>query len=146
MIAVSLLDAVTRADESQAIHARTAELAGQLIDASLAERRRIRQLEAEFAPAESSDAHAAMDIERSIHSLYTGWVTEAEQILLRVRRLISSGLEVRDAAEMEDAYASTLSRLKFTPEKTARGMAQAHRGEFTPAEDLRDELRTRIRS
>jgi len=146
MIAVSLLDAVTRADQPQAVPARTVELAGQLIDASLAERRRIRQLEAEFAPAESSDAQAVMDIERSIHSLYSGWVAEGEQILLRVRRLISSGLEVRQAAEMEDAYASTLSRLKFTPEKTSRGMEQARRGEFTPAEDLRNELRARIRS
>jgi hypothetical protein len=87
-----------------------------------------------------------MDIERSIYSLHQEWAAAAEQVLLRVRRLLAAGLTVNGTQEMEDAFASTLSRLKFTPEKTARGIDQAIRGEFTPAEDLRNELRARIRS
>ena len=146
MTAVSLLDAVTRDDQPPDVHARALELAGQLVAASLAERRRICLLEAEFLPTQWGDGQAAMEIERSIHSLHSEWASEAEQVLIRVRRLGSGGLQVPDAAAMEDAYALTLSRLKFTPEKTARGMVQAHRGEFTPAEVLRDELRARVRS
>lgn len=136
MIAVSLLDAVTGDDQPPAIHARAVELAGQLIEAALAERRQICQLEAEYAPKDWGDGRAAIEIEKSIHSLYRVWAGEAEQVLIRIRRLISTGLQLPGAEGSEDAYASTVSRLKFTPEKTARGMEQACRGEFTPAGDL----------
>jgi predicted transcriptional regulator len=146
MTAVSLLDAVTRDDQPLAVHARAVELAGQLVDVSLSERRRISQLEADFAPVDGGDDQAAMEIERSIYSLYQEWAAEAEQVLVRIRRLLASGFDVKDAEAMENAYASTLSRLKFTPERTARGIEQARRGQFVPAEDLRNELRSRIRS
>ncbi len=146
MTAVSLLDAVTRDDQPPAMHARAVELARQLVEASLVERQRICRLEAEFAPTDWGDGAAAMEIERSVYRLHGEWAAEAEQVLVRIRRLIASGLQVPDAAAMEDAYASALSRLKFTPEKIARGMDQASRGEFTPAEDLRNELRARIGS
>lgn len=66
--------------------------------------------------------------------------------MLRVRRLIAEGLPVNIAEAMEAAYASTLARLKFSPEKTAIGMEQEGRGELTPAEELRNELRARVRA
>lgn len=146
MTAVSLLDAVTRQDQPAAVHERAARLAGQMIDGLLAERRQICQLEADFAPADWNDVQAAMGVERSFHALHREWAAEAEQVLVRIRQLIKDGLNVKDAEALEDAYASSLGRLKFTPEKTARGMEQARRGEFTPAEELRNELRARIRS
>ena len=146
MTAVSLLDAVTREGQPQAVHARAAALAGQLIEGLLAERRSICRIESEFTPADWGDGRIAMEIERSIYSLHQEWAAAAEQVLVRVRRLVAAGLTVNGTREMEDAYAFTLSRLKFTPEKTARGIDQAIRGEFTPAEDLRNELRARIRS
>ena len=146
MTAVSLLDAVTREGQPHAVHARAAALAGQLIEGLLAERRSICRIESEFTPADWGDGRTATEIDRSIYSLHQEWAAAAEQVLVRVRRLVAAGLTVSDAQEMEDAYASTLSRLKFTPEKTARGIDQAIRGEFTPAQDLRNELRARIRS
>jgi len=146
MTAVALLDAVTREDQPHAVHARAAALAGQLIEGLLAERRSICRIESEFTPADWGDGRVAMEIERSVYSLHQQWAAEAEQVLVRVRRLVAEGLTVKDAEEMEDAYASTLSRLKLTPDRTAQGVEQAIRGEFTPAEDLRNELRARIRS
>ena len=146
MTAVSLLDAVTREGQPQAVHARAGALAGQLIEGLLAERRSICRIESEFTPTDWGDGRIAMEIEQSIYSLHQEWAAAAEQVLVRVRRLVAAGLTVNDAQVLEDAYASTLSRLKFTPEKTARGIDQAIRGEFTPAEDLRNELRARIRS
>src|SRR5579864_1451469 len=132
MTAVSLLDAMTRDTKASAVDVRTLELAGQLVEAALAERLRVCRFEAEFAPTDWGDGQAVMEFERSIHALYAEWAAEAEQVLVRVRGLVSAGMQVRDAVALEHAYASTLSRLKFTPEKTARGMEQAHRGEFTP--------------
>ena len=146
MTPVSLLDAVTREGQGQSVHARAAALAGRLIEGLLAERRSICRIESEFASPDWGDGRIAMEVERSIYSLHREWAAAAEQVLVRVRRLVAEGLTVNDAEQMEDAYASTLSRLKFTPEKTARGVEQAIRGEFTPAEDLRNELRARIRS
>lgn len=146
MTAVSLLDAVTREDQPPAVHARAAGLADQMVENLLAERRRILRLEAEFAPVDWDDGQTAMEIERSIYSLHEEWAAEAEQVLLRVRRLAAQGLHVKDAGAMEDAYASGLARLKFTAEKTARGIQQARRDEFTPAQELRNELRARLRT
>jgi hypothetical protein len=117
-----------------------------MVENLLAERRRILRLEAEFAPVDWDDGQTAMEIERSIYSLHEEWAAEAEQVLLRVRRLAAQGLHVKDAGAMEDAYASGLARLKFTAEKTARGIQQARRDEFTPAQELRNELRARLRT
>jgi len=53
---------------------------------------------------------------------------------------------VANAEALEDAYGRTRARLKLTPEMIARSMEQVRRGEFVPAGELRDELRTRLRA
>lgn len=128
------------------MHQRAGTLATQLIDSLLADRKRTLQIEAELTTSDWGDGKAAMEIEQAIYSLHKEWAAQAEQLLQRVRRLIAGGLAVTNAEAMEAAYASTLARLKFTPDKTARGMEQAGRGEFTPAEEMRNELRARLRA
>ncbi|HSU69403.1 MAG TPA: hypothetical protein VLJ39_21130 [Tepidisphaeraceae bacterium] len=146
MTTASLLDAVTRDDSSPAMRARLAGLAGRVVEGLLARRELILRIEQEFLPSEWADPAAGMELERSIYSLHRQWASEAEEVLQRVRRLVALGASVKDFEAIENAYASTIARLKLTPERTARGLTQAAQGEFTPAQDLRDELRARIRA
>lgn len=146
MTTASLLDAVTRDDASPAMRTRLAGLAGRVVEGLLARREQILRIEQEFLPSEWADPAAGIELERSIYSLHRQWIAEAEEVLQRVRHLVALGAGVKDVGAIEDAYASTVARLKLTPERTARGLTQAAQGESTPAEDLRNELRARIRA
>lgn len=146
MTALPLLDVVSRDGQPAEVHARAASLASRLVEDMVAEFGRIRRIEAEFGSPDWNDASIATEVERSIYSLYHQWAAEAEQVLVRVRRLTAAGLVIDRVPELEDTYASGHARLKLTPEKTARGLEQARGGEFTPAEELRNELRARIRA
>ena len=146
MTAIPLLDALATANQSTKAMNRLATLASRMVEDLLEERGRIRRIEADFGTDDWSDLGGAIEIEGSIHSMYRQWASEAEQVLLRVRRLSEAGVVVDRTDVLEDAYASTLSRLQLTPEKTSRGIQQANTGAFTPAEELRTELRARIRT
>jgi hypothetical protein len=147
MTAIPLFDALAREDRPAAPGGgRAAALAARLVEALLADWQRLRQFQEEFAPANWDDPAAAMEVETSIYRLFEAWAAEAEQVLVRLRRLAAAGHPVAGAEALEDACGQAAARLRFTPERMARAMEQVRRGEFTPAKELRDELRARLRA
>lgn len=141
MTAVSLFDVLARDGPPAADR-----LAQKLVESALAEWDRLRQCEQEFTPAEWDAAGRTMEITRSIYALFEDWAAEAEQVLIRTRPRSASGHTVPGAEALEDAYGAARARLELTPERVARAMGQVGRGQFKPATELRDELRTRLRA
>ena len=147
MTAVSLFDALAL-EESRAPSGagRATRLAATLVEALLADWQRIRQLQEEFAPGNWDNPPAATAVEASIYELHETWTAEAEEVLDRLRKLSLAGSHIAGTEALEDAYGLARARLKLTPDKLARTMEQVRRGEFTPAEELRNELRSRLRA
>lgn len=151
MTAVSLLDILLHngASVTEAIRAGkepVERLAGQLVESSLDDWKRVRQYEADFTPSNWIDREMAIEIGRSIHALHVQWAGEAEQILSRVEQLMESGCRVPKADALRDAIGMTRALLKLTPEGIAGAMDQVQSGQFTPARELRNELDARLRA
>ena len=149
MTAISLLDLLSTErdalrDDPDRGQDRAAALAGQVVEASLLDWERVRQYEEEFASSAWNDD--SLDVERSVHALYSEWVAEAEQVLARVRRLVENGASVPNAQSLERAIGRTRAQIKCAPEKIARAMEQVRDGKVVPIKELRDELRARLRS
>ena len=151
MTAVSLYDLIAR-EAGAGVTAypqardRAGWLAERLVESTIADWHRLVQYEDDLTPANRDDEGVALEIARSIHGLFQEWAAEAEQVLARTRQRASAGHRVANAEALEDAYGRTRARLKLTPEMIARSMEHVRRGEFVPAEELRDELRTRLRA
>ena len=148
MTAVALFDVVaeemTGSDAGQTRQV-LARLAGRLIDAALADLRRIEDDERQFG-SPTLESPAAVELLRSVYRLFELWAGEAEQVLTRVRRLVASGHPIPQAEALEDAYARVRARLNLTPEQIARAIEQVRRGQTVSGQELRDELRARIRA
>lgn len=122
-----------------------AHLAERLIDTALADLRRIEEDERQFG-SPTLESPAALNLLRSVYRLFEQWAGDAEQVLIRVRGLISGGHVIPQAEALEDAYARVRARLKLTPEQTAKAMEQVRQGQMVSGEDLRNELRARVRA
>ncbi len=106
MVAISLLDAFVREDARVRGGASWAmRLAANLVDDLLAHWQRVRQFQDEFSPNDWSDP-AALTVERSIYALHEAWAADAEQVLIRLRRLAASGQPVSGVEALEDALGS----------------------------------------
>ena len=148
MTAISLFDALATSEASRAPsgRGRTTRMATKLVEAMLADWQRIRQFQEEFAPGNWEDPTAATAVDTSIYAMYETWAAEADAVLIRVRQLSKTGSPIAGTEALEDAHGLAISRLKFTPENLARAMEQVRRGDFTPAEEMRNELRSRLRA
>jgi hypothetical protein len=124
---------------------RIGQLAAQLVESALADWNQLRQYESDFTPFDWSDAAAAMSIEQSIYALHQQWAEEAEQVVCRAKKLSGAGHDVPKTGLLEDALWLTRARLQMTPQEMARAMEQVKQGQCTPAKELRDELRARLR-
>jgi hypothetical protein len=146
MTAIPLFDALARARSSDPRddQADAVPMAERLIDASISDLKRIDEYEKEFG---QPDLHSssAVEILTSVYRLYEQWAGEAEQILRRMRPLVSNGQSLPSAASLEDAYGRVQARLGLTPEKIARGIEDARQNRTVPGEVIRDELRARLR-
>jgi hypothetical protein len=149
MTAVSLFDLLAREGSSSSDdspQASLAELAQTLVSDMLADWKRLKEYEQRYSPSLQEDPQLALEITRSIYLMFQEWAREAEQVLARVQKLAASGQQRADIAALEDAHAFAMARLKLTPEKLAQAMQQARSGNTVPAEELRNELRARLRA
>jgi hypothetical protein len=153
MTAVTLYDALAQAGGAAAepLAGRLKWLAERLVAGTLADLQRVRELEEQCLTQDWRDAELHRRLTRSIYELYREWGTEAEQVLGRVRPQTAGAAAAAAAAipradELEDAYWRVRARLQLTPEQIERATEQARRGQTIPAEDLRNELRARVRA
>lgn len=147
MTAVSLFDLLAREGaSSEDSHASLAQLAQTLVTNALADWQRLKDYEQQYTPGLDEDPRLALEITQSIYSMFREWADEAEQVLARVQHLSAAGHSVRNVAALEDAYGLARARLKLTPEKLMRAMEQVRNGNVVPAEELRNELRARLRT
>jgi hypothetical protein len=146
MTAIPLFDALVRARSSDPRddQADAVPIAERLIDASISDLKRIDEYEKEFGQPDLRSS-SAVEILTSVYRLYEQWAGEAEQILRRVRPLVSSGQSIASAASLEDVYGRVQARLGLTPEKIARAIEDARQNRTIPGEVIRDELRARLR-
>ena len=147
MTAVSLFDLLARSDGTgSAALNRLAPFADRLVEAALADHDRLRRDEQAVLAARAGDHDDGLDLDllRSLWDLYSDWARDAEQVLARVRTVVSNGHG--DLARLEDAYGTVRARLSVTPERLMQGRQQVSEGNAVPAGELRDELRARIRA
>ena len=149
MTAVSLFDLLARegtssSDDNQ--QTSLAELAQTLVSDMLADWKRLKEYEQRYSPGLNENPRLALEITRSIYLMFQEWAREAEQVLARVQKLAGSGQQRADITALEDAYGFALARLKLTPEKLVQSMQQVRSGNTVPAEELRNELRARLRA
>jgi hypothetical protein len=154
MTAVSLFDALAREDLAAASSAAPqvrrqllARFAEQLVADQLAELHRLGEYEREFASTPGRDPAHELEVRRTVWSLYADWADEADLVLSRARSSAAAGGAVAPAADrLDQAIGRVRARLSVTPEQTARAIEDARQGRVIPAEELRDELRARLRA
>lgn len=83
---------------------------------------------------------------RSLYDVYQAWAADAEQVLARTRALVKAGCCVQNADDLEHAVGRVQARLNMTPEKFDRAREQIRQGLGIPLEEVRSELRARIRA
>jgi hypothetical protein len=151
MIAVSFLEALARDDGTAAIAdpqrtGEVASLATKYVDAALAEWERVLECERQFGSIRFPTPAEQSKVNRSLYEVYQKWSDEAEQVLLRTRRLTQTGYAVENAEALEHAFGRVQARLKMTPELFDRAREQIRQGQGIPMEGLRDGLRARVRT
>jgi hypothetical protein len=123
-----------------------AQFAGKLVESSLADWRRILDVEQEIGSLEHITPQKLVDVSRSVYEMYEAWAREAEQVLSRIRHFSSAGYPVSRSEDLEDAYAKVSNRLALTPEKISRAIEQVRQGLAIPMQEIRDGLNARIRA
>ncbi len=146
MTAVSLFDVLSTVGRETCAGEVTAQLAAQLVEASLVDWQRIQQYESDFSPTKTDDLNLVLEIDRSIYAMYSQWLAEAEAVYARGNQLIACGHMVPKIDELNDALGNAHARLLATPEKLVHAIEQVKRGEAIPSKELRDELNARLRA
>ena len=151
MIALSFFDAFARDDRSAvgAGSPRSGELAAlarRYMDSALDDWRRVLECESQFGSTSFPTPAEQSRVNRSLYEVYQKWAAEAEQVLVRTRRLAEAGCQIGNAEELEDAFGRVQARLKMTPEMFDRAREQIRQGLGIPMEKLRHELRARVRA
>ena len=149
MTAVGLLDLLFRqrdASTGQCLHdtGSLSQLAGELVNSSLADLERLGRYEREFVTERQGSADHELDLRRFIWELLRDWVTDAAEIYDRVHSL-SKSVPPAQLGRLGDAIGFVRARLSVKPEQTAAAVTQAREGQFIPAKELRDELHARVR-
>ena len=143
MTAVSLFDTLAGPLGDPA---RRSALAAKLVDSALADLDRVREYERVSAPI-AGGVPEELSVQTSIHALYAEWADEAEQVAARARSLHAAPGTLADAVgRLEDAIGRVRARLSVGPPQLIEARKQADEGQFIPARELRDELRTRLRA
>jgi hypothetical protein len=120
-------------------------LTEELIATALADLERLEKLEREFVPKRTTPAESELELRRLVWRLFNDWADDAEQLWNRVKALKKSSVSYNGAERLEEAIGKTKARLNVTPEQLSAAVAQARDGQFVPAKELRDELRSRVR-
>jgi hypothetical protein len=149
MTAVPLFDALahppvaTPAGTDPKLLARFAE---QLVSAALADLDRLRTYEREFVSAPRNDPVQELEVRRSVWRLYSDWADVAEDVLARAKPLVSVRVSGSAVDDLDLAIGKVRARLTVSPEQTTQAILNAKQGRTRPAKELRDELRSRLRS
>jgi hypothetical protein len=148
MTPVALYDALAQAGGAadEPIAGRLRWVAERLLAGALADLQRVRELEEQCLTQDWRDAELHRRLTRSIYDLYREWATEAEQLLGRVQRPAGAAALIPRVDELDDAFWRVRARLQLTPEQIEHATEQARRGQTIPAEELRNELRARVRA
>ena len=151
MIAVSFFDALAHGQSTASIadpqrSGEVALLAKRYVDSSLADWQRVLECERQFGSTAFPTPADQSRVNRSLYEVYQKWSAEAEQVLVRARHLAQSGWPVENAEALEHAFGRVQARLKMTPEMFDRAREQIRQGLGIPMQELRDELRARVRS
>lgn len=143
---VHLLDSLSEDDQALPeadLNARRTALAQSLIAGALAEVEHLRTYE-RAATAERPSTNLALH--RCVYELFRQWAQDAEQLFDRLRALKATGTQVPDLERLDRAIGHTLARLKLRPEQVVSATRQALAGQVIPMEELRNELRARVRT
>ena len=149
MTATSLFDLLARSAASgNQRSAQLARFADRLVASVLTDLDRLRADEQAILSARAGEEDDGLDLEvvRSLWDLYAHWSQDAEQVIARVRPLVSDADTTRQLDRLEDAYGSVKARLSVRPEAVVQGREQVRQGAGISARELRDELRTRLRA
>lgn len=149
MTAISLFDVLAGKEADCADPqrmTRVTRFAAKLVESALADWHRVLGCEQEFASSEFATPETEAKIDQSLYEMYQTWVADAEQVLERTRKLAAGGYSVDGAQALEDAHGQARARLKLTPEMIARATQQVRDGHTVPIEELRNELRARLRA
>jgi hypothetical protein len=151
MTAVSLFDAlagpgteITSPDQERI--AQLARLAEKLVASALVDWQRVVEYEQQFGSSSFATPALEDQVNRSIYEIYQKWAADAEAVLERTQHLKACGHRVSNARELEDAFGRVSARLKLTPEMIAHATEQVRQGHIIPLEELRNELRARLRA
>lgn len=147
MTAVALYDALAQvARDEKGSTEGLVRIAEKLVASSLEDLGRLTEYEQQCFMQDWRDARLHRVLTQSIYEMYQDWAREAEQVLVRVRRSAVGGESIARASELEKAAWRVAARLKLNPDQIERATEQVRRGETIPAEELRHELRARLRA
>jgi hypothetical protein len=138
MTALDLYDSLAHGDPNDsAAPSDLAQVAGKLIESSLADLKRIEAFDEEFGSPENPEERRAMRVARAVWHMYAEWLLEALQLFDRASELEAGGAAVRGIDDLDEAIGDAEARVQFTPEKYARAVRQMNEGDVVPVEVLR---------
>lgn len=152
MTILMLFDALSRQEPPTAASGETehsqipGQFAEELVLAAIADHDRLRAYERRFAWAPMQDSGQELEVRQSVWRVFANWADEAEGVLLRARSLAAKGRAIQGVDQLDLAVGRVRARLTVSPEKTVQAMEDARQGRVIPAEELRDELRARLRA
>lgn len=148
MTAASLFDLLAREAQSlsgDASSSRLDDLAVKLVESCLSDLKRVGEYEEQFRPLGPDAARLEAEWTRSIHELHQRWAGEADEVLSRLRPYAANHF-IAGLKALEDAYGRVRARLSVTPDQLAAARQQVAQGQGIPVQELRDELRARLRA
>lgn len=104
---------------------------------------RLCDYERRFTYPDSGDERLGLEMLESLRRLQQAWVTDAQEVLGRVRRLSNAGA-FPQIELLEDTIGSALARLSLSPQQIAGARRQMMAGQTIPARELRNELQARL--
>lgn len=111
------------------------------VAAALAQAAALREHDGWLYPTDPSKQATA----ERLHGAWCLWADDAEALLYRAQSVSSGGQAVAGLDELRDAVGRARAILGLPPALIARRREQAMRGEVHPIEEVRRELRDRVR-
>lgn len=140
MVALPLLDIVLASDQR---FERSARLAAQLVQASIAELDGIEALDDSVAPENPGEFDRPTA--SLLRGMYERWADEAEHLLERIDLLKQqNAIAVPQTDRLRDAHGKTRARLSISLDDMERGIREAAQGDTVPLEEVRRDLRLRV--
>jgi len=141
MVALPLFDVVLSSGQEPQ---RSAKVAAELIQSALGEIRHVQNLDESLAPQDP--AHFDRQTVALLRGMYEDWARQAEGLLERIAPLERRCGPIEGAQALRDAHGRTRAMLSIPLDRLERAHKDAVEGRTSPVEEVRRELRLRIKS